>query len=949
MFATEVSGMKKFSIFVTFSILIVLCFSQQETINHNRLLEQFQNAEKIYRTADHYSQLAENDESWQPKTDELFEQALQAFKKIETTSPKNSEDSLLLFVKLRSAYIAFYLNQTQAAKHDYLAAFRLKKKLPDVQDSFLFLPLVYTGGMYYVNHQYDSAYYYYKEAEKIKNNYSDKLSGVQRLYNRLGAMFYENGNYFQAQNYFEKAIALMQTSHQVNEGLLANYRINIASCLVKLEKYEAAKKQYQQVLPTGFYANEIFHNLAIIDLHESKFTSALAALQKIKYNNNNKIIQLYYNKAMAWDGLKNEDSTQFYLTKALAENKKRNAQQKNISYGLIMKFYADKAVKNKSFDTALIYYQKALQAFDNNFTSNETKQNPTSFNGVFSYINLFNTLTSKAHTFNLLYQKENNIDYLINALATYKTAFQLADYIEKTYDSDIARLFLGKIKYTAHNEPIEIGLQLFKKTGDKKYLNDSWLLDQGNKASLLSLYALESEGKKLIKNNAELLDQELSLKRNITRLSLQAQQINDQKQLDNTNKQIRDFEIALYQVQEKIKGLPEMKYFTKAKTIPSIESIQQIINDNDALLSFHLSPSHIITFCVRKNTSRYVEFNLTPEVKLTIEKFRKSLQNTTAGHKYDGAADAKKLYQILIKPVLAQLSGIKNLIIIPDDELHYIPFEALQDEQNNYLISHFAIQYIYSASLIQKTSIKGLPDSILSFAPFASAAYQSENSGQLFDRIQYSKEEVNATKGKIFLDTAATKKHFLQYANRYPAIHLATHAQVDNENTDGSFIAFYPDDSDNLLYTKEIYNLQLDSTDLIILSACETGAGQLVKGEGIMSLSRAFAIAGCPNIVASLWNATDKTTAFITRQFYFYLQKGFTKTAALRQAKIDLLQNKKIPPALHTPNHWAHLIYIGDYETTPQNGKTIRILIGLGIILILAFLFFLIKSKLDRS
>ncbi|MCB0742133.1 MAG: CHAT domain-containing protein, partial [Chitinophagaceae bacterium] len=71
---------------------------------------------------------------------------------------------------------------------------------------------------------------------------------------------------------------------------------------------------------------------------------------------------------------------------------------------------------------------------------------------------------------------------------------------------------------------------------------------------------------------------------------------------------------------------------------------------------------------------------------------------------------------ILIKPVLAQLSGIKNLIIIPDDELHYIPFEALQDEQNNYLISHFAIQYIYSASLIQKTSIKGLPDSILSFA-----------------------------------------------------------------------------------------------------------------------------------------------------------------------------------------------------------------------------------------
>ena len=74
------------------------------------------------------------------------------------------------------------------------------------------------------------------------------------------------------------------------------------------------------------------------------------------------------------------------------------------------------------------------------------------------------------------------------------------------------------------------------------------------------------------------------------------------------------------------------------------------------------------------------------------------------------------------------------------------------------------------------------------------------------------------------------------------------------------------------LYAPEISNLKLDSTQLVILSACETGTGQLVKGEGLMSLSRAFAYAGCPDIITSLWKAEDKTTAFLTQQLHYYLE-----------------------------------------------------------------------------
>jgi CHAT domain-containing protein len=98
------------------------------------------------------------------------------------------------------------------------------------------------------------------------------------------------------------------------------------------------------------------------------------------------------------------------------------------------------------------------------------------------------------------------------------------------------------------------------------------------------------------------------------------------------------------------------------------------------------------------------------------------------------------------------------------------------------------------------------------------------------------------------------------------------------------------------------------------LSASETGTGKLVKGEGLMSLSRAFAYAGCPNIITSLWKAEDKTTAFITRRLHHYLEKGFPKDKALQQAKLDMLRSDDTDPRYKTPNYWAHLVFIGNYE-----------------------------------
>jgi CHAT domain-containing protein len=101
----------------------------------------------------------------------------------------------------------------------------------------------------------------------------------------------------------------------------------------------------------------------------------------------------------------------------------------------------------------------------------------------------------------------------------------------------------------------------------------------------------------------------------------------------------------------------------------------------------------------------------------------------------------------------------------------------------------------------------------------------------------------------------------------------------------------------------------MNKTKLVVISACETGQGELVSNEGVISLARAFAYAGCASSISSLWKADDQATSFILRRFYFYLEKGYKKSTALRRAKLDYLANGTVNKS---PAYWSHLVLIGD-------------------------------------
>jgi CHAT domain-containing protein len=192
-------------------------------------------------------------------------------------------------------------------------------------------------------------------------------------------------------------------------------------------------------------------------------------------------------------------------------------------------------------------------------------------------------------------------------------------------------------------------------------------------------------------------------------------------------------------------------------------------------------------------------------------------------------------------------------------------------------------------------------------------------------KLQWAENEVSGISdiiaGNTYYNQNATEETFKKQAPKAGIIHLATHAIVDDENPMYSKLALAPDTTtqeDGFLNTYELYNMQLDA-NMVVLSACNTGYGKLIRGEGIMSLARGFIYAGCPSIIMSLWPVDDQSTSTIMKDFYSGLSNNLSKDEALRQAKLNYLKNADEVKA--NPFYWAGFVSIGNTNPIQLKAK----------------------------
>jgi len=177
------------------------------------------------------------------------------------------------------------------------------------------------------------------------------------------------------------------------------------------------------------------------------------------------------------------------------------------------------------------------------------------------------------------------------------------------------------------------------------------------------------------------------------------------------------------------------------------------------------------------------------------------------------------------------------------------------------------------------------------------------------DEVEYIAGLFPADRRKVLLGRQSTEAAFKREPlKHYRRLHFATHSLIDEKTPARSAIVLTAGDAeDGLLDVSEISQLDLDC-DLVVVSACQTGRGQLLSGEGIVGLSRAFLQAGARTVVVSLWNVSDGATGQLMKDFYANLSAGLSNAAALRQAKLRMIASDK---ALRHPYYWSSFIMVG--------------------------------------
>jgi len=838
-----------------------------------------------------------------PATDSLaYFGFLQVIRMFEIHPDLPDPGRLLFRAWLQKGVLLDVKSDYQGAKEAYCRALRL----PRTTDSLLFVANVYAGTAYYNLNNFDSASYLLLRAQSLNAPTKGSADEV-RLYNTLGVLYYDNGNYQLGKNYFNSALSIVQSRKPVDTVSAVSLETNIATSFSRLGLYRESLSLYNKILNYRLGTNYIYMNMGKTYAALNDYREALFYFRKVDPK---RIPAVMNEMASAYLLLHRPDSCALFLDRL--GSVKTTGGPNPLDIGVNALYRADLLEDGQQYFASLASLQKAIILFSGNFRDSSIFSNPSGFTGTFAYYTLFDALYRKATVFGRLYKAQPEEKYLLATYDAYRAALSMLRTIEKSYDTDEAKLFLKKHSGQIYQGALSVCLALNRMHPEAHYLEQAFLISERNKASIIAAGLKERTVAQLSGIPAELVQKEKNIKYNIARLNIKSEETQNPAELEALNKERTGYEIKLAQLQKDLEQNDAYYKLRYDDSFPGVQELQRHLASGQAMISFYTTAEALHAFILTRSSFTYTRLDSLTALQKDIGDWLHALQTAESGKRFRGQEIANRLYQRLIRPIQQSAPGQEEWIIIPDGLLNFLPFESLPaGDGSRTLLETTTISYRFSSRFLVNASAgdEGLPAKyeVLAFAPFAS---QGGEDGM--PRLPASREEIDGLPGSRWLDSAATKERFLTELDKYPVIHLATHAVSAIDNSSASFIAFYPrkrSRAEDCLFLDELYNLNMSGTRLVIISACETGQGELVNNEGVISLARAFAYGGCQSSICSLWKADDRSTSAILSRFHNYLEKGWPRSKALQQAKLDYLKSDALNKS---PAFWAHLILIGN-------------------------------------
>ena len=852
----------------------------------------------LYRQAEKYFHLPNSN----VRTDRLALRSYEAL--IDTLQSRGNFSDTLTDSFRKSGILQLILDNRDKAKRAFANSIDNFSRHGGKNDSILFQPFLYLGSLYFEETKLDSARYYYLRAEK-KLDAFPLLPESERLYNKFGALYYETGEYRKSIPYFKRAGALLQARDRENTALLVNYQNNEATALLKSGDYSGAMAIFRRLLFYRVQQESIYLNMATACIEMDSAGEAIGYLHKVPGRAPVKLNAL----TRAYLRLGRPDSAAFFNQLARRYFAVHKRLPPATDEAMALKYAGDIAL-SRSKQLAAAYYQQAIGAIIPGFGAKDPAINPPIARGLQSFAALFDLLAAKGQA---LAGADTQTGTLVQALSSYETALELAAQVDRDYSSDEARFFLKEKVSDVCGRAVTLSVRLYELTGNRTFITKAFLIAENNKASVLQSGLRDLELSRISGLPVALLAAEKNVKFQLAHLSLAISRTTSSLARDSLQRQWENNTLLLSAVQRKLDDIPAYHKLHYYPAAIDVDYIRRNLGNKDGILTYYYFGNELFSFYITSGDMGVVSTPLSPAFFSAVTDLRRQLESPLTADPVTLNGITSQLYRVLIAPVFSKIHDKLHLIIIPHNQICYIPFELLnRPGDKNPLLTNFVISYNYAAGFLgnENAAAAVSPYQVLAMAPFTGSGV---NTGRL-PSLPGSAAEIAGLPGQQLRGPAATKKAFLDLSGHYPVIHLATHA-IANDPA-GTYIEFYDGpgnpDSSHRLYDQEIYTLDLSHTRLIVLSACETGNGKLVNGEGIVSLSRAFSYAGCASVITSLWKADDRATALILQRMHDYLQQGGSGDQALQKAKMDYLSNPDIPAQEKLPFYWAHLAYVGN-------------------------------------
>lgn len=762
-----------------------------------------------------------------------------------------------------------------------------------------------------------------EEALAIARSLNHKIS-EGRCLNNLGIYYEKIGNnYSKALNTYQEALAILREQ---------NFPIEISNCLNNLgicyqslgnyeksleyfhESYEIDKKIGDEVILSKVL-NNIGENYRLKGLISHKeedfnqaleyFTQALELAEKIEFTSSqiyalNNIGSIYTDMFKYGEAL-----TYFHSALDLAESINDIESQ-----GMLLNNIGIVHHNQGNFENSSEYFQKAIDLAV----------------GIENDKILWEAFFEMGKN----YAKQGEYN---KALEKYKSSIDVIENIRSSIIlEELKASYFGTDKrLEAYYSIIDLLVFLNENYPQKKYDREAFnYLERAKARSFLD--SLEASRIDVIFGiDVRLLNREKELMKNIsniyTRLLDNGISAEDKENIQTTLSQYED---ELESLKREIR-YNNPSYSNLYPDIITIEEAQKkLLDNNTAVFAYMIGNEHSLAFVVTKKKLKIFRLPAKEKFITLVTSYLKVISDKDNNNFKLG----NELFHQLVLPGLEK--NIKKIIFIPAEILNALPFETLVSDKNHWMIEDYKISYAPSITSLReiidrnRSNHRRRPKDILAVGDPNFGDLEKDNinnnifndfyiqSDLQFFRLKYSGVETDRIsslfskeKSDILLREKATeenvKKHDLL---DYKILHFATHSLIDDKMPGRSSIMLVLDDDpseDGFLQMREIYNLKLNA-DLVTLSACHTGGGQLIKGEGIEGLNRAFFYAGTSSVIMSLWSVNDQATYQLMERFYTHLRSSQPISQALQRAKLEMIHSD----VLSHPYYWAGFIVSGN-------------------------------------